>query len=82
MSGVDGPHLAADVDAGAVGEVGVEDRDVGPQLEDLAQGDGRAARLSDDLDGVVGLEEARDAATHHFVVVDEVYADRGVCSVT
>jgi hypothetical protein len=73
---VDRAHLAADVDTGAVGQVRVEDGDVGPQLEDLAQRHGRAARLPDQLELGVGREQARHTPADDLVVVDDVDADR------
>ena len=58
-------HTEPDVEDGNVGEEG---RDAGHRL-------GRGARLADDLDVVLGLEQLGDATPHDLVVVEEEHGD-------
>ena len=59
----------------AVGQPHVEDRHIGAQRGDAGQGLGGGARLADDLDVVLGLEELGDAPPDDLVVVEEEHGD-------
>nr|BFE73553.1 hypothetical protein GCM10020092_068540 [Actinoplanes digitatis] len=68
---VDGPDVAADVDAVAVGQPGVEHGNVGTQRGDAAGRLLSRAGFADHLDVAVGLEQIEQAAADHLVVVEE-----------
>ena len=69
------PDLAADVDAGAVGQPAVEDRDVGAQRRDAPDRLLRRAGLAHDLDVAVGLEQVAQPAADDLVVVEQEHPD-------
>ena len=68
--------VAADVDAAAVGQPGVENGDVRRGGRDAAQRLGGGAGLTDHLDVVLGLEQVGDAAPDDLVVVEQEDPDR------
>ena len=76
MRRVDRAHVAADVDAAAVGQPGVEHGDVGAQRRDPGRGLPRGAGLADDLDVAVALEQVAQPAPDDLVVVEQEDADR------
>ena len=73
---VAGPDVAADVDAGAVGQPAVEDRDVRTQRGDAPAGLLGQAGLADHLDVALGLEQVPQPAPDHLVVVEQEDPDR------
>ncbi len=75
---VDGAHLAAHVDAAAVGQPPVEDGDVGPQRGDPGDRLLHRAGLAHHLDVALALEQVVQASPDDLVVVEEEDADRGV----
>ena len=72
---VDRADGAAHLDAGAVGQPGVEHRDVGPQRRDPVRRLLGRAGLADHLDVAVALEQGAQALAHDLVVVEQVDAD-------
>jgi hypothetical protein len=72
---VDGPHVAAHVDAAAVREPAVEHGDVGTQRGNAAGGLLGQPRLADDLDATVVLQQLTQAAADDLVVVEQVDAN-------
>ena len=75
IDGILRSDLTTDVDAGAVGQPAVEDRDVGPKRRDSADRLLRQTRLPDDLDVAVLLEELLEPAADDLVVVEQEHAD-------
>ena len=73
---VDGADVAAHVDARAVGQPAVEDRDIRAQRRDAAGGLLGRAGLAHDDDVSLALEELPDAAAHELVVVEQEDPDR------
>ena len=65
-----GADLPAHLDAVAVRQADVEDRDVGLGRRDASERLG-GARLADDLDVVLGLEQLADAPSDDLVVVEQ-----------
>jgi hypothetical protein len=59
-----------------VGEADVEDRDVGAQGRDPDQRLRDGARLADDRDIVLALEQVGDPAPDDLVVVEQEHGDR------
>ena len=74
--GVDGADVAAHVDAGAVGQPAVEDRDMRTQRWDAPGRLLGGAGLAHDDDVSLALEELPDAAAHELVVVEQEDPDR------
>ena len=70
---------AAHLDPGAVGQPGVEHRDVGTQRRDPAGGLDRRAGLAHDLDVTRRLEQEPEPLTDHLVVVEQVHAELSGC---
>jgi len=68
--------VAADLDARSVGELNVEQRNVGVCERDASQRLLRRARLADHFDVVLGLEQLADATPHDLVVVEKEHGDR------
>ena len=75
MCGVPGPDLAAHVDPGAVRQAAVEDRHVRAERRDPAGRLLGQARLADDHDVALALEELPDPAAHDLVVVEQEHPD-------
>jgi hypothetical protein len=73
-------HRPAQAEAAAVGQPGVQDGDVGTEVEDLGQGDQGEAGLAHDLDVVLGFEQAGQPAADNVVLRSEVHPDRFVPS--
>ena len=72
---VDRADLPADVDAAAVGQPGVEHRDVGPQRRDPGGRLLRRTGLADHLDVALALQQLTQAAPDHLVVVEQEDSD-------
>ena len=68
--------LAAHLDPVAVGQADVEDGDVRARRGDPPVGLLGGARLADDLEVVLGLEQLAQAAAHDLVVVEEEHPHR------
>ncbi len=73
---VERAHLAADLDAVAVGQAHVDDRDVGLRRGDAGDALGGGAGLADDLDVVLRLEQLPDPAADDLVVVQQEHPNR------
>ena len=67
--------LAAGLDAVAVLQAHVEHGDVGVEGVDPADGLGLGARLADDLDVALGLEQVAQAPPDDLVVVEQEHGD-------
>ena len=68
-------HVPAHVDARAVGQTPVEDRDVRTERRDPARGLLGETGLPHDHDVALGLQQLPDTATHELVVVEQVDPD-------
>ena len=71
-----GAHLAAGVEAVAVGQAHVEDHDVGVEQREQTTGVAQRAGLTDDLEVAVSFEGPAQALADELVVVDEEHRDR------
>ena len=75
-SGLRGAHLAAHLDAVAVGQPHVDDRDVGRGRRDARERLLGGAGLADDLDVVFDLEQLAHTAPDDLVIVEQEHPHR------
>ena len=73
--GVEAAHVAADLDAAAVGQLHVEHCDLRSGCPNPGNGVGASAGLADDFDRAVGLEQLANALAHELVVVEQEHGD-------
>ena len=69
-------HVAAHLDAVAVGQPHVDDCDVGTSRRDAADRLFGRSCFAHDFDVVVLLEQIANAPAHHFVIVNEEHSNR------
>ena len=74
-SGLSRPHLAAHLDAVAVGQPHVDDRDVGRRGRNAGERLLGGARLADHLEVFLDLEQLAHPAANDLVIVEEENAN-------